>query len=129
MNLIHLEVYIIEVNDVSKIKEVKEQLQDISDDFHIFYSYKNLEKAVQVYEEFKHTIDIFEYMGIIVSIILAVGFWYMRRSSDGEMKKHFNELRLSKLQFIKYFIRNMFGGITNSYYNKCDDYHDSKYES
>lgn len=94
----------VEVQDISKIKEIKQELQDISENFHIFDAYHNLEKAVQVYEEFKHTIDIFEYIGIGVTFILAFGFWYMRKKNDCLLKQQFMELRLSSTDFLKYLL-------------------------
>lgn len=94
----------IEVNDITKMKEIKNQIQSISDDFHIFYSYQSIEEAVQVFEEFKHTIEIFEYTGIVVTMILAIGFWYLRKDNDLQLKNQLYELRLSKLDFIKYLL-------------------------
>lgn len=60
----------IEVDELLDIEEVNKKIQSVSKLFQTEYSYSSQKKKLEVYQNFKNEIDLFEYVSIIFQVYL-----------------------------------------------------------
>lgn len=94
----------IEVGDFENMEEIDRKIQSISSSFQTQYGYHDQAKNLQVFQNFKNEIDLFEYAGFIFFLLLGIGYWNARKRSDSITKHKLDMLKLSKRQYRLFYL-------------------------
>lgn len=94
----------IEVDELLDIEEVNKKIQSVSKLFQTEYSYSSQKKKLEVYQNFKNEIDLFEYVSIIFSGLFAYGYWKMKMKNDNDIHHKLKMLKITRKQYLKYYL-------------------------